>query len=113
METLSPYSYPGIRPEDRPMTGLRWCDIERAVYTEFGLPREEVFRRARYRYPVVARQFIFYLIIRYKKATVGQVEKEYGYDHSTIKRGIQHVEDLFQDKFYMPKFCNILNELSL
>lgn len=86
-EKISPYAIPGLRRVDMPMTLKKtiYSDIVNATCEYFGLTRESLASRTRFRDIVYPRQCAIYLICMNTKISLKQIGCLMGMiDHTTV-----------------------------
>ena len=89
---MKAYTIPGIKTEE---------DI---ICDSFGIEKENLLKRRRWREVVEARYFLFWYQKTKLKHGISQIGRNSGFDHATVIHGFNTVNDLMQtDKIFREK----------
>lgn len=81
------------------MKTMKYERVANAIIDESGFTLNELKVKNRFRYKVVTRQVVFYMLIKNKMCTLAEAGSIFSKDHSTVMHSIKTIELLLETKY--------------
>lgn len=88
---VSPYSFPGL-----PVSEKTPDIVINMVCAEYGITRDELMLKSRYRNRVLARQVIGLLLRKRFKMGLKEIARMFNQNHTTVLHGLRTIADLIE-----------------